>query len=347
MKFFLLWVFMLGVMLATNGHASDRQETGKSEKPGALALQADDSLVTSAAVSRAPEDTMIAFPDLSNAPEFDGIDPREADRFWDRWPLMTVRYRNDNGELRFVYANEIAWSAIKSGATTYPEGSMIGKVGIKTEPDALFPNSLAPSSSVRIQLMRKDSKKYAKHNGWGYAIYYVTKSQDQPDDESDIVEACHACHQIAKSRDYIFAKAAYIYRVAPEEEGFETLFRQMDVSTSKLSELASEALLITGHPRSEPIQFLSMPLFSGSLYVSADPLAAYASQRNRTYLLIDERNGYFLVAKPLPANESCKSNVHMVMRTKLKDKSPYIRTGVVCNGMVKWEPITDTNKAMQ
>ena len=253
MKFFLLWVFMLGVMLATNGHASDRQETGKSEKPGALALQADDSLVTSAAVSRAPEDTMIAFPDLSNAPEFDGIDPREADRFWDRWPLMTVRYRNDNGELRFVYANEIAWSAIKSGATTYPEGSMIGKVGIKTEPDALFPNSLAPSSSVRIQLMRKDSKKYAKHNGWGYAIYYVTKSQDQPDDESDIVEACHACHQIAKSRDYIFAKAAYIYRVAPEEEGFETLFRQMDVSTSKLSELASEALLITGHPRSEPI----------------------------------------------------------------------------------------------
>ena len=90
-----------------------------------------------------------------------------------------------------------------------------------------------------------------------------------------------------------------------------------------------------------------MPLFSGSLYESVGPLAAYALQKSEIFLLIDERNGYFLVAKPLPANEACKSHVHMVMKTKLKNQSPYIRTGVVCDGVVKWEPIIGKDKAMQ
>ena len=337
MKFSALWIFMLAAMLTASGHASDRQGTGKSDKPAPPALQADDAPVTSPDLSNAPEDTLIFFPDLSNAPEFDGIDPKEADRFWDRWRLMTVRYRKDNGELRFIYANDIAWSAIKSGATTYPDGSIIGKVGIKTEPDPLFPNSLAPSASVRIQLMRKDSKKYAKHDGWGYALY-VTSSQDQADDESDIVEACHACHRIAKSRDYIFARAAYFYRAAPQEQGFETLFREADVSASKLGAHASEALQIAGHPRSEPIQILSMPLFSGSLFESIGPLAAYASQKGQTFLLIDERNGYFLVARQLPANEACKSRVLIAMKTKLNVDTLYTRTGIVCDGVVTWEP---------
>ena len=90
-----------------------------------------------------------------------------------------------------------------------------------------------------------------------------------------------------------------------------------------------------------------MPLFSGSLFESVGPLSTYASQRGTTFLLIDERNGYYLVAKPIPANEACKSRVLMAMKNKLNVKTLYTRTGLVCDGVLTWEPLIDKDGAMQ
>jgi hypothetical protein len=39
---------------------------------------------------------------LSSFNEVNGINPKKIDRFWEDWHLVTVRYRKDNGEQRFV-----------------------------------------------------------------------------------------------------------------------------------------------------------------------------------------------------------------------------------------------------
>lgn len=121
-----------------------------------------------------------------------------------KWKLVTVRYRLDSGEQRFIYANDIAWKAFESNATQFPEGSVFAKVAFKTEEDNLFPSSIMPSSSRRFQLMVKDSKKHQSTDGWGYALY-DSNGLTFPENPQIQEVACHACHKLAAPRDFVFA----------------------------------------------------------------------------------------------------------------------------------------------
>ena len=86
-------------------------------------------------------------------PEFSTYPFRD---FWQRWHLVTVRYRTDIKELRWVYANNKAWAVLIRGGRHYPVGSRIAKIAYNAVPDRLFPDSLIPSAqAVRIQMMVK------------------------------------------------------------------------------------------------------------------------------------------------------------------------------------------------
>lgn len=136
--------------------------------------------------------------------------------FEERWPQVTVRFRTDSGELRFTYANTLAYDALKAGGKTYPDGAVFAKIGAMSQDDPEFLSSKIPAGAVRFQFMVRDQKKYADTGGWGYALF--TAGDAMPlDKERDTINACFACHELVKdSRAYVFSQLAPLSsRVGP------------------------------------------------------------------------------------------------------------------------------------
>jgi len=115
--------------------------------------------------------------------------------------------------LRAQAGNEIALKAFKEGKVPFPDGAIIvaihwTRVLSETNDkvlDGAFPGaqSFVVGSPVNIQVMVKDSKKYAATGGWGFADFRDGKPGDQA-----LHETCFPCHVPAKDRDYVFTHYA-------------------------------------------------------------------------------------------------------------------------------------------
>ncbi len=142
----------------------------------------------------------------TNAPKkMDDIDILKYEKFYLKWKQVTVRFRKDTGEMRFTFANPLAYKTLKKGLITYPDGAVFGKVAVATVEDSLFVSSVIPNGARRYQLMVKDAKKYKNNHGWGYALY-DEKGNLFPEDPKSQVMACAACHNAAEERGYVFSQ---------------------------------------------------------------------------------------------------------------------------------------------
>lgn len=94
-----------------------------------------------------------------NKGTMNGYSFKEYKDFPQKWKLVTVRFRKDIDEMRFVYANELAFKALQSGTGKYPDGAIFGKLGVRSKDDPEFASSMVPSGVHRYQLMVKNSKK--------------------------------------------------------------------------------------------------------------------------------------------------------------------------------------------
>ena len=134
-----------------------------------------------------------------------GIDWEAYKQFPEQWHLVTVRYRQDTSEMRFIYANEIAWTALLANKTSFPTGAIFGKVGAMTKSDPSFPSSFVPSGVRRFQLMVRDEEKYKDTDGWGYALF-DEDGKTFPENPILTAKACAACHRLAMDRGLVFAQ---------------------------------------------------------------------------------------------------------------------------------------------
>jgi hypothetical protein len=67
-----------------------------------------------------------------------------------------------------------------------------------------FESASIPGAATTVQVMVKDSKKYAASGGWGFGRFINGKPVDQAQHET-----CFACHEArVKERDYVFTKWA-------------------------------------------------------------------------------------------------------------------------------------------
>lgn len=131
---------------------------------------------------------------LSNFPDFEK-----------KWNLITVRFRKDTGEMRFTYANPLAFEVISKGAIDYPDGAIFAKIGVKTDVDSAFPSSAVPEGARRFQFMVKDKKKFEGTEGWGYALF-DKEGLIFPQDPQTQIMACAACHRLVPERGYVFSQ---------------------------------------------------------------------------------------------------------------------------------------------
>lgn len=136
--------------------------------------------------------------------EMNGIKFSDYKEFPEKWTLVTIRFRKDTGEMRLVYANELALETLKKGEINYPDGSVLAKTGFYTGSDPQFESSILPRGLRRYQLMVKDKKKYSSTNGWGYALF-DHDGKTFPGNHKMTQDACYACHTIVENRGDVFS----------------------------------------------------------------------------------------------------------------------------------------------
>lgn len=302
------------------------------------------------AAARSFEVLNLNLPDLRREHLFDGLNLPAYAKFWEDWRLVTVRFRRDNGEQRFVYANPAAIEAMRSRAKVYPDGAMFGKVAFEVGSDASFPNSEEPRRFTRIQLMKKDSKRYKDSDGWGYAIYTAGSGVPYAA-ERTTVTACHACHRLVPERDFVFSSPSFMGNghvpSAMYSPSFKSRFKDQEVARLTAFQRSALARVTGGDslPIPPAVRSLALDLFIGSVNESVGALSRFASEDGRVYALWDDQHRQFAIARPLPATRACRTRTRFAITVGAPASlprdgaspggSPAVRTGYTCNGV--WE----------
>ena len=112
--------------------------------------------------------------------------------------------------LKVIVANPVMIKAFKAGVPAngqlFPDGSMIVKLQWKHKKSTEAPFVVeVPDVFSQAFVMEKDSKRFVKSGGWGYAVFNYDAASDKftPDPKS-LSDCGFACHTPVKAKDYIF-----------------------------------------------------------------------------------------------------------------------------------------------
>jgi hypothetical protein len=129
-------------------------------------------------------------------------------RGYEDWSVVSSA-RTDE-VLKVIVANPIMINAYKAGVPgngqPFPEGSMIAKLQWKPKKSTEAPFVVdVPDVFKQAFVMEKDSKRFTKSGGWGYAVFnYETASDKFTADPNSPSDCGYACHTPVKAKDYIF-----------------------------------------------------------------------------------------------------------------------------------------------
>ena len=112
--------------------------------------------------------------------------------------------------LKVIVANPTMIEAYKAGVPgngqPFPDGSMIAKLQWKPKRSTEAPFVVdVPDVFSQAFLMEKDSNKFPKSGGWGYALFdYEPASDKFTVDPTGVSDCGHSCHVAVKAKDHIF-----------------------------------------------------------------------------------------------------------------------------------------------
>jgi len=129
-------------------------------------------------------------------------------RGYEDWSVVSSA-RTDE-VLKVIVANPEMIKAYKAGfpgnGQPFPDGSRIAKLQwkFKKSTEAQFPVDV-PDVFSQAFVMEKDSKRFPKTGGWGYAVFnYDAASDTFAADPKSLSDCGNACHTVVKTKDYIF-----------------------------------------------------------------------------------------------------------------------------------------------
>jgi hypothetical protein len=129
-------------------------------------------------------------------------------RGYEDWAVVSSA-RTDE-VLKVIVANPIMIKAYKAGipknGQPFPDGSKIAKLqwAPKKSSDAPFVVDV-PDVFKQAFVIEKDSKRFPKSAGWGYAVFNYDAASDAFSADSTAQSDCgHACHTKVSANDYIF-----------------------------------------------------------------------------------------------------------------------------------------------
>jgi hypothetical protein len=129
-------------------------------------------------------------------------------RGYEDWPAVSSARQDEI--LKVIVANPRMIAAYRVGAPgdgqPFPEGSRIVKLQWKRKKstEAQFDVDV-PDFFTQAFVMEKDSKRFPRTGGWGYAVYnYDAVSGKFTADDKSLSDCGNACHTAVKAKDYIF-----------------------------------------------------------------------------------------------------------------------------------------------
>jgi cytochrome P460 len=127
-------------------------------------------------------------------------------RGYEDWSVVSSA-RTDE-VLKVIVANPTMIKAYKAGVPgqPFPEGSMIAKLQWKPKKSTEAPFVVdVPDVFTQAFVMEKDSKRFPKSGGWGYAVFNYDATSDKFTADVQSPSDCgYACHTPVKAKDYIF-----------------------------------------------------------------------------------------------------------------------------------------------
>jgi hypothetical protein len=129
-------------------------------------------------------------------------------RGYEDWSVVSSARTDER--LKVIVANPTMIKAYKAGipgnGQPFPDGSMIVKLQWKPKKSTEAPFVVdVPDVFSEAFVMEKDSKRFPKSGGWGYAVFNYDAASDKftPDPKS-LSDCGNACHTAVKAKDYIF-----------------------------------------------------------------------------------------------------------------------------------------------
>ena len=128
-------------------------------------------------------------------------------RGYENWAVVSIA-RTDE-VLKVIVANPAMIAAYRAGVPgngqPFPEGSRIAKLQWKPKKSTEAPFVVdVPDVFVQAFLMEKDSKRFPKTGGWGYAVFNYEAASDKFTADPSPADCGHMCHVAVKAKDYIF-----------------------------------------------------------------------------------------------------------------------------------------------
>lgn len=140
---------------------------------------------------------------------------------YDSWRMIASSMPDDEsgcgspkapGCIKSIVGNPVLIKAYNEGFPTngkpVPDGAAFAKIEWAKARDSHSPyGAFVPGALAEVGFMMKDSKRFAKTDGWGYATFQYDTATDTwkaKGDNPEFVNACHGCHTVVKARDFVF-----------------------------------------------------------------------------------------------------------------------------------------------
>jgi len=127
---------------------------------------------------------------------------------YEDWAVVSSARQED--VLKVIVANPAMIAAYKAGipgnGKPFPEGAKIAKLQWKPKKSTEAPFVVdVPDTFSQAFLMEKDSKRFPKTGGWGYAVFnYAPATAKFTPDAASPADCGQSCHVAVKAKDYIF-----------------------------------------------------------------------------------------------------------------------------------------------
>jgi hypothetical protein len=121
-----------------------------------------------------------------------------------QWQLVAVAHEQGFDELRAVLGNALSVKAYSEGRLPFPDGTVLVKLAWKHVPLAGAAGAFVSGPATTVQVMVKDSKKYATTGGWGFGRFIRGKPVDEAQHKT-----CFSCHEAnVRGHDLVFTRFA-------------------------------------------------------------------------------------------------------------------------------------------
>jgi hypothetical protein len=135
-------------------------------------------------------------------------------RVYESWQAISIS-RNEK-VMAMTLGNPVMMETYRAGfpgnGKSVPDGAKMAKIHWTPKKNQFFPDATVPGTLLNVDLMVKDSKRFADGGGWGYAVFDYDAASDtfkpgtsagSPPQGND-AKCGVACHTAAKARDYVF-----------------------------------------------------------------------------------------------------------------------------------------------